>query len=183
MAIACAGFLGLMTALDMVLRPQIFDHPHWGISYFGGQKATLVPYYAGFAVVLACLARITYLLWRLQGRWRSLRVVFLIATALAALIAATSSMYGAFLFWLHIYAALALLLWVLGAEIWVLTRPGRSWRDYAALCTLIVGAVVVNLSATWAWGGVLGLYAWGEVVVFVGAFACLGQAAVRATSK
>ncbi len=74
-AIACGNFLLLMTALCMLIQPALFDHPHW-MSYFGGHRAALLPYYLGLAIVVTCLSRITRLLWSVQGRWRPLRMVF-----------------------------------------------------------------------------------------------------------
>ena len=179
--IACASFLVLMTAACMVLDPGLFDHPHWGLSYYGSQRVTVLPYYVGYIIVLACLAQITRLLWRLNNRWRRLRMVFLVSAALTFLVAATSYMdWSTFVWWAHIYVCLALLLWVFGSEVWVMARPGRTLLDYAALILLICGMVLIFLTSEWVGGGVLNGYYWAEVVLFLGAFACLGRAALRA---
>lgn len=179
-AVACASLLVFVTALCMVLDPSLFNHPHWGLSYYGAQPITALPYYGGFLIVLFSLVRITQLLRPVRGTWRPLYWIFVVATVLSALVAATSYMQGALLYWSHIYICLALLLWVLGAEVWVLTRRGTSWQDYAAFGLLLTGVVLVNLSGSWI--GVLGVYYWAEVVLFLGAFACLGRAAWRAVS-
>lgn len=167
-----------MCVVPMLLRPEFFRHPHWGLSYFGARRITLLPYYTGFAVVLACLARITYQLRLLHGRWRFVYWAFLVSTVLSAGIAVTTCMVGPFLFWSHILICLALLLWVLGVEIWALRQPGNNWIDYAGFGLVVSGAVIINLSADWM--NVLGLYPWGEIVLFVGSFVCLGRAALRA---
>ena len=181
---ACVSFLVLMTAVCMLLKPDLFNHPHWGLSYYGSEAVTVLPYYTGYAVVLFCLAGITRLLWRVKGDWRPLRVVFLVSTVLTALVAATSYMeWSAFVWWAHIWVCLALLLWVLGAEVWILTRSGRNWLDYAALALLICGTVLIFLTSEWVGGGVLDGYYWAEVVLFFGSFACLGRAALRAVSS
>lgn len=177
---ATTSFLVLMTALCMLLRPEMFDHPHWGLSFFGSQRITLLPYYGGFLVVIGSLAWITRILWNVQGKWRPFRYIFCVATINTTLVALTSSMQGNLLYWSHIYLAFALMLVVLVADIWTLCMPGRSWRDYGSFAIVLAGITLVVLSSDWL--NILGIYYWGEVVLFVGAFMSLGSAALRAAS-
>jgi hypothetical protein len=177
---ACVSFLVFMTALCMILKPQMFDHPHWGLSFFGSQRITLLPYYGGFLIVITSLAWVTRMLWPLKGGWRPLRYIFLVATINAACVAATSTMQGSFLYWSHIYLAFLLFLIVLASDIWTLTRPGRDWKDYGALAIVTCGVTVIILSSDGL--NILGIYYWGEVILFMGAFASLGRAALRAVS-
>jgi len=175
-----ASFLVLMTALCMILRPQMFDHPHWGLSFFGSQRSTLLPYYGGFLIVIGCLAWTTRILWHVQGTWRPLKYIFLVATINAICVALTSPMQGDFLYYSHIYLAFALMLVVLASDIWSLTKPGRNWQDYTTFAVVLLGIVVVILSSNSL--NILGIYYWGEVILFVGAFMSLGRVALRATS-
>lgn len=175
---ACAAYVLCMNIVCMLLQPQLFSHPHWGISYFGSLARTSIPYYGGFAIVVACLAGITYELRRTRQAWRFLYRTLWAVTLLAFGTAVTSSMHGAFLWWSHIVISFALTVVPVPALVVALRRPGTKWYEYACMALLVTGVVTLNLSATWA--GVLGLYAWAEMIIFIALLGSLGIAARRA---
>lgn len=177
-AVACASYVLFMNIACMLLQPQLFDHPHWGISYFGSLARTLLPYYGGIAIIIACLSSITYELRRTNKGWRFLYRAFWAVTGLTIYIALSSPMRGAFLWWSHIVVCFVLLLVALATEVRVLLKPGARWYEYVWMLLLIGGTVLLNLSADWA--NVLGIYAWSEMILFVAVLLALGTAAVRA---
>jgi lipoprotein signal peptidase len=135
----CLSFVVLMVAVCYLIKPELLHHPHWGISYFGTQRETLLPYYGGFTLMLACLTAITYLLRTVTGRWRPVYRLFYVSVVLAMGIAFSS--FASTTAWkaVHLTVCFMLLFLLLAAGPWLLRQPGTRWSDYAAYLLLVGG--------------------------------------------
>jgi hypothetical protein len=172
-------FLGFMTMTigGMVVAPQLFDHPDYGLSYFGAPGIAPVPYFTGIGVVVVCSGLLAYVLRTANGRLATLGRIFGLSALFTMAIAATSYPQGHFWYWTHIWICIVLAVIYLGAIVWIWWQ--RLGDIVAAwwTATFIGGAVILELSNSAT--RVLGLYAFGEVVMFVAILMLLGRATLK----
>src|SRR4051812_12238671 len=68
------------TIICILIRPDLFDHPDYGISFFGSIRATLLPYTVGLLTVAYCLWRVAQQLEQYK-KARGLRIGYRIGAA------------------------------------------------------------------------------------------------------
>ncbi len=160
----------------ILIRPDLFDHPDYGISFFGSIRNTLVPYTLGLLTVVYCLWRIAQVLVA-YPRGRVVRIGYLFGAACLLGITLTPMALHPVVWWTHIAISLVLLISQIAVVVWILRQKGLSWIDYLAGAAFFISGIAMVLSGTWP--GILGVYALGELAVFNSNIVLLGRAALR----
>jgi len=172
---ACLVFMG-SSIVCMLIRPDLFDHPDYGISFFGSIRATLVPYTLGLLTVVYCL-------WATAGELkayqhaRGLRTGYLFGAACLLGITLTPMALNTFVWWTHIAISFILLVSQVAVTVWVLRQKHTTWIDYLIGAVFFGSGIATVLSGTWP--GILGVYAIGELIVFNSSILLLGRAALH----
>lgn len=171
-----------MTLVCIIIRPDIFDHPDYAISYFGSPGVSDVPYYFGFTLTLGFLLLIIRQLPS-KPALRVPRLAFIGATLCMLAIMATSYVQGRGIpFWSHVAVGILLLLTQLAAVIWIVTQKDTRPADYLLAVLFVVGGVMGVLSSSWI--AVLpGMTVMPELIVFSSNLLLLGRATLRRLAK
>jgi hypothetical protein len=174
-----AIFLGFMTMVigGMLLAPEIFNHPDYGISYFGAPGAAPAPYYIGIALTIVASGLLGYVLRSSAGRLAVFSRIFTLSAVFTTAIAITSYPQGHGWYWTHIWICIVLAVIYLGSIVWLwVARLGDVVSGFWTL-VFVVGAVVLELSN--AGTHVLGLYALAEIMMFVSILLLLGRSTLK----
>jgi hypothetical protein len=170
------GFMA-MTIGGMIMGPELFDHPDYGLSYFGAPGIAPVPYYIGLVVTIVCSALLVITLRAATGRLAMLRRVFASSAVFTTAIAITSYPQGHGWYWTHIWICIVLACIYLAAIIWIWAKKLGDVVDAIWTAAFIGGSVLLELSNSAT--HVLGLYAFGEVVMFVAILMLLGRTTLK----
>lgn len=173
--IAFVTFLGA-AGICMLIRPDLFDHPDYGLSFFGSIRATLVPYTIGLLTVVYCLWSIAKLL-KPYKQARPLRLGFLFGAGCLLGITLTPMALHPIVWWTHIAISIVLMFSQIAVTVWVLCRKESTWIEYIIGALFFAGGIATVLSGTWP--GILGVYTLGELVVFTTSILLLGRAALH----
>lgn len=169
-----------MSIICILIRPDLFDHPDYGLSFFGSIRNTLVPYIAGLLTIVYCL-------WAIARELRPfkqadvLRRIYIVGAATMLGIVLTPMALHPVVWWTHIAIGFVLLFNLLFATAWILLRKGTPLLDYLIGAALLASGTVTVLSGTWP--GVLGVCALGEMGVFATGVLLLGRAALRTVKR
>lgn len=172
--LAFTVFMG-SSLICMLIRPDLFDHPDYGISFFGSIRATLVPYTLGLLTVVYCLWAIAREL-RPYPYARLLRLGYLAGAACLLGIVLTPMALHPVVWWTHIGISFVLLVSQIVVSVWLLLHKEATWVDYLIGFFFFTGGIATVLSGTWP--GILGVYTLGELVVFTTSILLLGRAAL-----
>ena len=175
---AWVTFMG-SAVICMLIRPDLFDHPDYGLSFFGSIRATLVPYVIGLLTVAVCL----WLIAKERTGYkkaRLLRIGYLFGAGCLAGIILTPMALHPVVWWTHIGVSLVLLVSQNVVTVWVLRQKDANWIDYLTGAVFFMSGIAMVLSGTWP--GILGVYAIGELFVFSSSIVLLGRAALRVVS-
>lgn len=167
-------FLG-MAAICMLLYPQVFQHPNYGVSYFGSVRATFIPFYLGFALTIAFTALAAK---RLMTLSKPLSLAFWSFAVCMTGVATTSYSLNHTVYAIHWGFAIALAICILAATIWLLTHNRLLWLDYA-LASLVILTLVISALPIVNDIPVVKVYIPRELLVFVCSLWLLGRAALK----
>jgi hypothetical protein len=176
------AFVVFMAAvlICILIRPDLFDHPDYGISFFGSIRATLIPYTIGILTVVYCMWSIAKELAPYSAA-RPLRLGYLFGAGCLLGIVLTPMALHPVVWWTHIAISLALLISQLAVCTWILLQKDANWIDYLIGLVFLASGIATFLSGTWP--GVLTVYAVSELIVFAANISLLGRAALRFVSQ
>lgn len=175
LAIACVAFMG-SSIICILIRPDLFDHPDYGISFFGSIRATLLPYSLGLLTTAYCLWAIAKEL-RPYPAARHLYIGYLLGAVCILGITLTPMALHPVIWWTHIAISFVLLVSQITVITWTLQQKTASWIDYLLGSLFFASGAATVLSGTWP--GVLTVYAIGELVVFMSSILLLGRVALH----
>jgi hypothetical protein len=176
--VAAGAFLGSV-ALCIAIRPDLFDYPHYGLSFFGGLRATIVPHMAGLITLAYCMWAISKEL-RQTDTPRPLQRGFLAGGLCILGLALTPMAWHPVLWWTHMVIGLVLVITQISATAWILSRRDASGIDYGLGAVFLGSGIALILSGTWP--GILGICALSQVLVFCSSLLLMGRAALRAVA-
>lgn len=168
------SFLGMAT-ICVLLYPQVFQHPDYGVSYFGSVHATFIPFYLGFALTITF---IVLLAKRLTTLSKPLSLAFWSFAVCMTGVAATSYSLNHTVYATHWGFAIALALCILTATIWLMARGRLKGLDYAVV-SLIIGAIVISALPVVNDIPIVEFYIPRELLVFVCSLWLLGRSALK----
>jgi len=161
-----------------LLRPDIFEHPDYAISYFGSPGPAAPAYYIGFAIIISCLVVI---ITQLPKTFKMLRFGFLSAAVCLTGIVLTSYPQGQDFLWTHGIFSVALVVSQSIAVVWIIRRQDASAVDYvlafAFWCAVILGLI----SSRWI-ALIPGLSVFPEILLFSADILLLGRTTLRLLS-
>jgi hypothetical protein len=173
--ISFASFIGSST-LCILIRPDLFDHPDYGLSFFGSIAKTVVPYALGLLTTSWCLWRIAHELTPFKDT-KPLRLALRFAAICLVGIVLTPMALAPAVFQTHLVISGLLALSQMVAVAWILCRTKAKLPDYLLGIAFYVSGVATILSGTWP--GILGVYAIGEIGIFISELAIISRAALR----
>lgn len=174
LAVTCLSFVG-MVLLCNILDPTIRWN-NYGISAYGAQPITSIPYYAGFAAVIICLAIIFWQLYRVDSGYSVLSLAFIIAASCLVGIAATSYSQSSTVFTIHSVFCAVLVLSQLLTGAWILRHAAKSLD--ILLYTIFILMLFLSEKPSIDLP-ILSLFFVRETIIFVCVTALLGRAALR----
>lgn len=174
------SYVSFLTTIGLctLLYPHIFDHYNYGISYFGAVTTTMIPYYLGLAVTIACLVIIAKQLRQFGQAVKPLQLAFWGAAIILFGVAVTSFSTSRGVFIAHAVLDVALVLNQLVITVWILAQKHSTTLDYI-LAVVLVGTVVISALPIIHHLPVIRSFPLREVIVFVCALALMGRAALR----
>lgn len=173
--IAYLAFSG-MAIICFIVKPDIFDHPDYGLSYYADKWPTGLFFNTAIAVMAVCLWRTAGLLKQHDGA-RAPRFGFLTGALCLVGILLTPMGVNDILWWSHVWIGLALGVAQTIAVAWVLQSTRPKGPDYMLTLLFLMGVAMTVLSTPWI--DVLGVYVWGEILIFNANILLLGRAALR----
>lgn len=175
------AFVVFMTSsfICMLIRPDLFEHPDYGLSFFGSIKKTIVPYMLGLLTVVYCLWSISKEIKHAKHA-RPLHLGFVVGAGCLLGITLTPMALHPIVWWTHIAISVVLEISMISVVVWILLQKEATWIDYIIGALFFVAGVATFLSGTWP--GILGVAALGELVVFATSILLLGRAALHVVS-
>lgn len=171
------SFLSMAT-ICMLLYPEIFQYPEYGVSYFGSVSATVVPYYLGFGLTIAFVVLIA---GRLQSISRPLSIAFYAFAVCMTGVAATSYSLNHGVYATHWAFAIALTICILATIFWLVREDGMGLIDHI-LIVLVVATVIISALPVVNSIPIVKIYIPRELIVFAGSLWLLGRAALKAAT-
>jgi len=133
--ISLVSFIG-SCAICISIRPDLFDHPDYGISFFGSIAKTLIPYVLGLLITAWCLRGIAREL-RPFPSTKPLRGALLLSALLLVCIVLTPMALSPAVFWSHIAISAILGLTQIAMVVWILLRSDPGPIDYLLALVLL----------------------------------------------
>lgn len=169
--------LGAMCIACFILRPELFNHPHWGLSYYAMLWPTSIPYTLGLAGGTACLTAIAHRLRIYGGTMRTIRLFFtLIGNLLLGILLTPLSLHS-IVFWAHMAVSFGMLLVQIALLLWALQQADITTADRVLVAISCIATIHLVLSneAT----ALLGWYVLGQIGALGAGLALLGRITLR----
>ena len=164
-----------MAAICMFLYSQVFQHPDYGVSYFGSVRATFIPFYLGFALTITFTALVAR---RLMTLSKPLSLAFWSFAVCMTGVATTSYSLNHAVYATHWGFAIALAICILTATIWLITHSRLAWLDYA-LAGLIVMTIIISALPVVNDVPIVKVYIPRELLIFICSLGLLGRASLK----
>lgn len=175
--VASFASLAAMCVACFALRPELFEHPHWGLSYYATLWPTAVPYTLGLAGGAGCLVAIAHML-RLYGKqMQTIRLFFTLIGNLLLGVLLTPISVSSILFWMHMTIGLVMLVVQMSLLAWVVRQPDIHTVDRVLVGVSFVAGVHLVLSNEAI--ALLDWYMLGEIVALGAGLAVLGRLMLR----
>lgn len=137
---AVSTFL-IMVLVCIMIFPQVFEHANYGISHFGTEHTTLLPYYFGFSLTIMFTLLLAF---KIKNQRPQLSTRFMLIAMFMSGTAATSYYFNHTVYITHWVFSILLMLTIVATALLQLTRNNYTGVDRFILY-LLVADIIVSL--------------------------------------